>query len=138
MIIRCKINYKSICLGKGFSTFQKNKYYWRIVCFSTLNKLSFLHRYHLSEENCMSLKNARVISTNVILGSLVGFINPFNKVMQFWEPTEANYMLGHSILGYNILWYDSYTLYVTSLIQATEFIFTDREQKCSILIIVKK
>ena len=83
-------------------------------------------------------KNARVISTNVILGSLVGFINPFNKVMQFWEPTEANYMLGHFILGYNILWYDSYTLYVTSLTQATEFIFTDREQKCSILIIVKK
>ena len=38
----------------------------------------------------MSLKNARVISTNVILGSLVGFINPFNKVSIF-ETTKATY-----------------------------------------------
>ena len=31
----------------------------------------------------MSMKNAKVIFTDFILGSLVGFINPFNKVSIF-------------------------------------------------------
>ena len=43
----------------------------------------------------MSLKNARVISTNVILGSLVGFINPFNKVMYSLLTKQDYLSVGH-------------------------------------------